>query len=249
MLNGFGFNALTETGASLVSTLDAYLGSSYWRNAGVISAQFVATYSDMLNFADPQDGQQFIVQDASGDPTVTSGAALYYYRESDTSFNKLSEYESLDVTNDAGDVTFDNTGTNITSGNVEDALKEINTRSLYEAFTVVCSDETTDIETGTGVIEFQMPFAMTVTSVIATVGTAPAGANIEVDINENGSSILSTVISIDAGEKTSDTASVQPVISDNSLATNSIITIDIDQVGSSTAGKGLKVQIIGTRVP
>ena len=38
-----------------------------------------------------------IVEDASGDPTVNTGAALYGYKHSDTSFRKLSEFESLDV--------------------------------------------------------------------------------------------------------------------------------------------------------
>lgn len=40
---------------------------------------------------------QIIVVDASADPTVTSGAATYAYRHSDTSFLKISESESLDV--------------------------------------------------------------------------------------------------------------------------------------------------------
>ena len=39
----------------------------------------------------------------------------------------------------------------------------------------------------------------------------------------------------------------QAVISDSSLADDSEITIDIDQIGSSTAGAGLKVYLIGKR--
>jgi len=38
-----------------------------------------------------------IVEDASGDTTVDSGAALYGYKESDTSWRKLSEFESMDI--------------------------------------------------------------------------------------------------------------------------------------------------------
>lgn len=38
-----------------------------------------------------------LVTDATGDPTVQSGAALYAYSETSTSFTKLSEYESMDV--------------------------------------------------------------------------------------------------------------------------------------------------------
>lgn len=38
-----------------------------------------------------------LVTDATGDPTVTNGSALYVYREATTDFVKLTEYESLDV--------------------------------------------------------------------------------------------------------------------------------------------------------
>jgi D-alanyl-D-alanine dipeptidase len=40
---------------------------------------------------------QVMVLDATADATVDSGAATYIYRESDTSFTKIAEYESLDV--------------------------------------------------------------------------------------------------------------------------------------------------------
>ena len=112
---------------------------------------------------------------------------------------------------------------------------------------VACSDETTDLATGTAVVTFRMPYAMTLTAVRASVTTAPVGADIIVDINEAGSSVLSTEISIDDGEKTSTTAATPPVISDSALADDAEITIDIDQIGSTTAGAGLKVALIGTR--
>lgn len=112
---------------------------------------------------------------------------------------------------------------------------------------IACSDESTALTTGTAKATFRMPHAMTLTSVRASVGTAPTGATIQVDINEGGTSIFSTVLSIDASEKTSTTAATAAVISDSSLADDAEITIDIDQIGSSTAGAGLKVWLIGTR--
>lgn len=114
-----------------------------------------------------------------------------------------------------------------------------------ESFIVACSDETTDLTTGTAKATFRMPYAFTVSAVRASVTTAPVGSTIIVDINEAGTSILSTKLSIDASEKTSTTAATAPVISDTALADDAEITIDIDQVGSSTAGTGLKVTIIG----
>ena len=113
---------------------------------------------------------------------------------------------------------------------------------------IACSDETTDLTTGTAKVTFRMPYNMKLTDVRASVGTAPTGATIIVDINEGGSTILSTELTIDATEKTSTTASVPVVISDDDLADDAEITIDIDQIGSTIAGAGLKVTFIGTRI-
>lgn len=115
-----------------------------------------------------------------------------------------------------------------------------------QSLIVACSDETTDLTTGTGKVTFRLPYAFTLSEVRASVSTAPAGSALTVDINESGSSILSTKLTIDAGEKTSESAATPPVISDSALADDAEITIDIDQIGSTAAGKGLKVAIIGT---
>lgn len=117
------------------------------------------------------------------------------------------------------------------------------TESIY----IACSDETTAITTGTAKVTFRMPYAFTLSAVRASVTTAPTGSTIIIDINEAGSTILSTKLSIDASEKTSTTAASAAVISDTSLADDAEITIDFDQVGSSVAGAGVKVYLIGTR--
>lgn len=114
-------------------------------------------------------------------------------------------------------------------------------------FGIACSDETTAIETGTAVATFRIPYAITLTAVRCSVTTAPTGSTFIVDINKDGSSILSTKLSIDATEKTSTTAATPVVISDTALADDAEITIDIDQIGSTVAGAGLKVYLIGTR--
>lgn len=112
---------------------------------------------------------------------------------------------------------------------------------------VALSDETTNLSTGTAKVTFRMPYSMTLTAVKASVGTAPTGAAVIVDINESGSSILSTKLSIDATEKTSASAASAAVISDPVLADDAEITMDIDQVGSTVPGAGLKVWLIGYR--
>lgn len=110
---------------------------------------------------------------------------------------------------------------------------------------VACSDETTALTTGTAKCTFRMPYAFTLTGVRASVTTAPTGSVLTVDINEGGVSILSTKLTIDATEKTSATAAAPAVISDAALADDAEITIDIDTVGSTIAGAGLKVALIG----
>ena len=110
---------------------------------------------------------------------------------------------------------------------------------------VAVSDETTAITTGTAKVTFRMPFAMTVTAVRASLAVASSSGLPTFDINEGGSTILSTKLSIDASEKTSTTAATAAVISDSALADDAEITIDIDVAG--TGAKGAKVYLIGTR--
>jgi len=105
-------------------------------------------------------------------------------------------------------------------------------------------DETSDIEVGTSVLTFQMPnYATTLLWVSVNVKTAPTGSSAIFDLNEGVSSVLSTKISIDAEEKNSEDSSIPPVISDATIAANAIMTMDIDQIGSTIAGTAPKVWI------
>jgi hypothetical protein len=117
-----------------------------------------------------------------------------------------------------------------------------------QAIIIAVSDESTALTTGTNKVRFRMPYAFTLTGVRASVNTAPTGAALIVDINEGGASILSTKLSIDATETTSTTAATPAVISDSALADDAEISIDIDQIGSTVAGAGLKVALIGVKV-
>ena len=110
-------------------------------------------------------------------------------------------------------------------------------------FVIAVSDETTDLTTGTNKVHFRMPYAGTLLAVKATVNTAPTGSALICDINESGTSVLGTKLSIDVSEKTSDTAASAATITDSALANDAEITIDIDQVGSTVAGLGLKVYL------
>lgn len=117
-------------------------------------------------------------------------------------------------------------------GSPQDTVVFVTTTEIL----VAASDLVTDITTGTSKAYFRMPYAATLTDVSASVLTAPTGTDLTVDINEGGTTVLSTKLSIDAGETTSVTAATPPVISDSSLAYDSIITIDVDGVGTGCTG-------------
>jgi hypothetical protein len=108
-------------------------------------------------------------------------------------------------------------------------------------------DQATDLTAATNKKVVRAPFAFRLTGVRASVSTAPVGSTIVVDVNNAGTSALSTKLSIDASEKTSVTAAAPAVIdtAHDDFADDAEISIDLDQVGSGTAGKGLKVTLFG----
>ncbi len=114
---------------------------------------------------------------------------------------------------------------------------------------VACSDDTTAIGAATDKATFRNPFGgtLTVTGVRCHVKSACTTGTFTVDINDSGTTILSTKLTLDATEKTSQTAATPPVISDSSIADDAIITVDVDNAGDGTA-TGLKIVILGTVV-
>lgn len=115
-----------------------------------------------------------------------------------------------------------------------------------QSIVVACSDESTAIDATGTKVTFRMPYAFTVTAVRASLTSACSTGTFTVDINEGGTSILGTKLTIDATEKTSTTAASAATITDSALASDAEITIDVDNVGDSTA-TGLKVTLIGVR--
>jgi hypothetical protein len=119
------------------------------------------------------------------------------------------------------------------------------------ALEVACGSETDAITTGTAKITFRMPFALTLNAGESGVRASLTGAGstsgtTTVDINEGGSTILSTKCTIDDGDLTSVGASSAVVVSDVNLADNASITVDVDAVTGGADETGLKIQLIGT---
>jgi len=116
-----------------------------------------------------------------------------------------------------------------------------------DVIVIPVGDESTALTTGTNKVRFRMPFAATLLAVRANVNTAPTGSTLIVDVNEAGTSVLGTKLSIDASETSSTTAASAATITDSSLADDAEISIDIDQIGSTVAGAGLKVSLFVRR--
>jgi hypothetical protein len=111
---------------------------------------------------------------------------------------------------------------------------------------VALSDMTSALTTGTGKGYFRAAHPFTLTEVRASVATAQSsGSLLTVNIKKNGTTILSTKITLDNTEKTSVTAATLPVISTSAISDDDEITFDIDQVGTGAAG--LIVTMIGYR--
>jgi hypothetical protein len=112
---------------------------------------------------------------------------------------------------------------------------------------VAVGDETSALTAGTNKVTFRIPynFLMTVIPRASLTSAQASGSIFTVDINKNGTSILSTKLTIDNTEKTSKTAATPCVLSSTTFADDDEVTIDIDQVGTGAAG--LKVYIVGKK--
>ena len=120
----------------------------------------------------------------------------------------------------------------------------------------VVFDFGTDIAEGNGKFYFHIPAGlngMNLVEVHSEVITAGNGSTIDVQIHNatDGSDMLSTSLTIDNTETGSDTASTSAVIntSEDAVATNDLIRIDVDgNGGDTTIAKGVIVTL-GFRLP
>lgn len=105
------------------------------------------------------------------------------------------------------------------------------------------SDLSSNLAAATGVAYCRAAQSFTLTEVRASLIDASSSGVVTVDINVGGSTILSTKLTIDAGELTSTTAATAAVISDPMILDDEAITVDID--GAGTDARGLIVTLIG----
>lgn len=83
----------------------------------------------------------------------------------------------------------------------------------------------------------------TVSGIRASVGVAPAGASVIIDVNKNGTSLFTTQANRPTIAAASNTSGNVTTMDVTTVAAGEYLTVDIDQVGSTTAGADLTVQI------
>ena len=230
----------TITGITDLTVADGGTGVSTLTDGGVLLGSGTGAITAMAVLTDGQ----MIVGDGTTDPVAESGATLR------TSIG-VGTGDSPQVTGIELGHASDSTITRVSAGLL--AVEGVNLASqtganaAKQTIAIACGDETTATAAATAVVTFHMPYAFTLTGIKAGVTTAPVGSVLTVDLNEAGSTVLTTKLTIDAGEKTSGTAATAAVIggAGPALADNALMTIDVDGVGSGTAGAGLKVYLIG----
>lgn len=84
---------------------------------------------------------------------------------------------------------------------------------------------------------------LTITGVRASVGTAPTGASILVDVNIGGTTIFTTQGNRPAITATNFTSGKVTNMNVTSWANNTYLTVDVDQIGSTIPGGDLTVQV------
>jgi hypothetical protein len=117
--------------------------------------------------------------------------------------------------------------------------------NLYDIFittnqydlTVAATDETTAITDGATKVTFYAPRAFTLTGLTATLTTSGSTDSV-IDVNYNGSSVLSAPLTIPSSNFYSATTTSTSVISQYGR-----FTVDIDTAGTGAAG--LKVILLG----
>lgn len=109
---------------------------------------------------------------------------------------------------------------------------------------VAISSKDIDLEADTDVGYFPILENMTFVTAFINVTIAPVGSNAIWDINVNGTTVLSTKITIEAGEYTSLEATSQPVFSTSTATQGQRASVDCDQIGATTPGQNAILVLI-----
>lgn len=88
------------------------------------------------------------------------------------------------------------------------------------------------------------PYGGVVKKIVARVGTAPTGAALIVDVNKNGTTIFTTQANRPTIAVSGVSATLAGLPDVLTFAAGDLLSIDIDQVGSTVAGANLGFSIL-----
>lgn len=187
----------------------------------------------------------------SATPSPAADHALIYvytcYLKNFNVAEALWETEFLDYVADHADTHTDGSDDIQSATNAQKGLATAAQITQFEANTkryiyirLLDKDTSHTVADGIGG-DFRLKVAMTVLDVGCYFDTPGTGSVTTLEIFETGTTILTDDITVDATEKTSETAATPPSISDSAIAANAILTFNLSGIASGTAGKGLVV--------
>ncbi len=198
--------------------------------------------TDLTTTIDDRIGLSII--DDLNDTNVSSPSDGQVLTWDETTSKWIAETKTDTNTDNLNDLT----DTNLTTPAEGDILK-YNSASEWEnqkdekIVGVTIGSKGVDLDL-TSSFPISIPYSGSITKVIATVNTAPTGADLIVDVNINGTSIWNTTQANRVTITDGNTTGNQTSFDTTSISENDVITMDIDQIGSTTAGQDLTVLVI-----
>jgi hypothetical protein len=172
------------------------------------------------NFTNLNDGKQEIINSLNTDSTMTSNADYIAYWDSGAGASRK--------------------------------IKGLDTPFFYRTIIIKAIPDANDTYVGDGITAVTIPATfdgLYLYSIGGHVYTAGTGATTDVQLYNltTAVDVLSTKLTIDAGETDSSTAATSVVINTsgdtNRVYTATVLRIDVDQIASSTAAKGLEIRM------
>jgi hypothetical protein len=114
--------------------------------------------------------------------------------------------------------------------------KYILASDLFEGSILICLNGTAYASTTVPQATVYIPFAITVTDVVAYATTAPTGSTLIVDVHENGTTIFTTQSNRPTISAGANTSTIAGSIEDTAIAANARVSFFVDQVGSTISG-------------
>jgi hypothetical protein len=113
----------------------------------------------------------------------------------------------------------------------------------YAKYQLSCSDLTSDLEAMEAAAYFRAQKALELVEVRASLIEPSSSGAVTVDMTVNGTPLLAVPITIDAGDKSSKDAAVQPQLAITSIPDDAEFVVEI--VAGGAGARGLIVSVIG----